>query len=111
MGRARIVLGKTARKYSRLSAGPAETSSDIEAAAKQPSGHPGGSCWCHPLTMGKQFPAIILPYCKKEEHTSPGHPSIQLEVTEEKLVWSRAFESNGEMRTRRCTPASVFSQP
>ena len=28
-----------------------------------------------------------------------------------KLVCRRAAESNGLMRTRRCTPASVFSQP
>ena len=26
-------------------------------------------------------------------------------------VWRRALESNGEMRTSRCTPFSVFSQP
>ena len=26
-------------------------------------------------------------------------------------VWRRALESNGEMRTRRCTPSSVLSQP
>ena len=26
-------------------------------------------------------------------------------------MWRRALESNGEMRTRRCTPDSVFSQP
>ena len=26
-------------------------------------------------------------------------------------MWRRALESNGEMRTRRCTPNSVFSQP
>ena len=28
-----------------------------------------------------------------------------------KLVWRRALESNGLIRTSRCTPASVFSQP
>src|SRR5712692_2733548 len=26
-------------------------------------------------------------------------------------VWRRALESNGEMRTRRCTPPSLLSQP
>ena len=26
-------------------------------------------------------------------------------------MWRRAFESNGEMRTRRCTPDSVLDQP
>ena len=31
--------------------------------------------------------------------------------TAAKLVWRRAWLSNGLMRTRRCTPASVFSQP
>ncbi len=32
-------------------------------------------------------------------------------ATLENEVWRRALESNGEMRTSRCTPASVFSQP
>jgi hypothetical protein len=27
------------------------------------------------------------------------------------LVWRRLSESNGDLRTRRCTPISVFSQP
>jgi hypothetical protein len=31
--------------------------------------------------------------------------------TEVKLVWRRLSESNGDLRTRRCTPVSVFSQP
>ena len=28
-----------------------------------------------------------------------------------KLVWRRALASNGLMRTRRCTPCSLFSMP
>ncbi|MGY3081777.1 hypothetical protein ACVWZZ_008185 [Bradyrhizobium sp. LM6.10] len=32
-------------------------------------------------------------------------------ATDENEVCRRALESNGEMRTRRCTPASVLSQP
>src|ERR1700722_14388696 len=32
-------------------------------------------------------------------------------ATEENEVCRRALESNGEIRTSRCTPASVFSQP
>ena len=28
-----------------------------------------------------------------------------------KLVWRRAWESNGEIRTRRCTPRSEVSRP
>ncbi len=31
--------------------------------------------------------------------------------TEVKLVWRRLSESNGDLRTSRCTPVSVFSQP
>ena len=31
--------------------------------------------------------------------------------TEAKLVWRRCCESNGDMRTRRCTPRSVASKP
>jgi len=34
-----------------------------------------------------------------------------LTVTAAKLVWRRAWLSKGLMRTRRCTPASVFIQP
>src|SRR3546814_5364591 len=30
--------------------------------------------------------------------------------TEVKLVWRRLSESNGDLRTSRCTPISVFSQ-
>src|SRR3982075_4132409 len=32
-------------------------------------------------------------------------------ATDENDVWRRALESNGEIRTSRCTPASVLGQP
>src|SRR5882672_6912873 len=32
-------------------------------------------------------------------------------ATDENEVCRRALESNGEIRTSRCTPASVFNQP
>jgi hypothetical protein len=35
----------------------------------------------------------------------------RIDPDEAKLVCRRALASNGEMRTSRCTPASVFSQP
>ena len=38
-----------------------------------------------------------------------GQPSFKLPVSKE--VWRRLLESNGEIRTRRCTPFSDLKKP